>query len=106
MTSSSFARYFAPWKVQREREQHLAALRERDGDSCRRCRRPIRFDLPSGHERAPKIEAIGPISAEDPQSIENLCLCHSRCNASGNDNTAEVKERVQARFGGTGLAAE
>ena len=45
--ASSFAEYLNPWKLRREKQrQRLAALRQRDGDNCRRCRRPLRFDLP------------------------------------------------------------
>ena len=29
--------------------RRVAQLRQRDGDQCRRCRRPLRFDLPAGH---------------------------------------------------------
>ena len=80
----SVVRYLNPWKLKREREaSRLAALRQRDGDNCARCRRPMRFDLPAGHDQGAAIE--GP--ADDQR------LCHARCNPSGVDHTDEVLER-------------
>ena len=75
----------------------MAALRGRDGDSCRRCRRPIRFDLPPGHDKGPRIEQFQNVPNDDDESIENLCLCHGRCNAAGADNTDEVTERIRRK---------
>lgn len=92
------AKYVTPWKFRREQmEQRVAALRERDGDNCRRCRRPLRFDLPRGHDKAPRIEHIVPSVEQEEETFENLCLCHSRCNAAGADNTGEVTERIRRR---------
>jgi hypothetical protein len=50
MSRSMIARYLNPWKHKREEEQRrIAMLRSRDGDTCSRCRRPLRFDLTPGH---------------------------------------------------------
>jgi 5-methylcytosine-specific restriction endonuclease McrA len=88
------AKYVTPWKFRREQQaQRVAALRQRDGDDCRRCRRPIRFDLTPGHDKGPKIEG----DAVEEQALDQLFLCHARCNAAGADNTAEVTERVRRR---------
>jgi len=88
------AKYVTPWKFRREQQaQRVAALRQRDGDDCRRCRRPIRFDLTPGHDKGPKIEG----EASDEQALDQLFLCHGRCNAAGADHTAEVTERVRRR---------
>lgn len=91
------ARYVTPWVFRREREeqQRIAELRSRDGDDCRRCRRPIRFDLTRGHDRGPSVQQVG--ATGDEQSLDNLCLCHGRCNAESGDNTIEVTERVRRR---------
>ncbi len=99
MSRNWIARTVMPWVSKREREeqQRVAELRGRDGDNCRRCRRPIRFDLTRGHDKGPKLEAIEPISTGEPQPIENLCLCHARCNADSGDNTNEVTERVRRK---------
>ena len=100
MTRSFIARHVSPWAIRRERveQQRVAALRERDGDNCRRCRRPLRFDLPRGHDRGPRVESIAPWHGEgEPQPLDNLCLCHGRCNAAGADNTDEVTERIRRK---------
>jgi hypothetical protein len=90
MSQSIIARYLNPWKFKREQEalQRVAELRQRDGDDCRRCRRPMRFDLTAGHDLGPKIENI-------PKGGQ--CLTHVRCNAQGADNTAEVTARVRRK---------
>jgi hypothetical protein len=96
MSASIIAKYVTPWRFRREQdEQRIAALRDRDGDNCRRCRRPIRFDLPLGHDRGPKVEPIAQV-AEEP-ALETLCLCHGRCNAAGADHTDEVTERIRRK---------
>jgi hypothetical protein len=91
------ARYL-PWvaRREREREQRLAALRRRDGDDCRRCRRPLRFDLPEGHDRAPVIVGITDGAPGEPQAFDALCLTHRRCNGEA-DHTQEVQDRVRRK---------
>lgn len=59
----------------------------------------MRFDLPSGNDSAPKLEQIGPGGDSATATLENLCLCHRRCNAEACDNTVEVLERLQQRAG-------
>ena len=87
--------------------QRFDALRRRDGDDCRRCRRPMRFDLPNGHDQAPTIEPILSEVPGGPATLDNLCLCHVRCNALSGDNTAEVQHRMQLRHNQqTAVAAE
>jgi hypothetical protein len=96
MTGGSIVRYLKTWAFKRQEQQRrLNELRRRDGDNCRRCRRPLRFDLPEGHDRAPTVQAI--LSDGAASALDNLCLCHTRCNAELGDNTAEVRERVQRR---------
>ena len=92
------ARYVNPWKYKREQEelQCVHALRQRDGDNCRRCRRTMRFDLPPGHDWGAKIEEIAP-TADGKPALENLVLCHRRCNAEAADATREVQERVRRK---------
>ena len=98
MSRTILAKYVTPWKYRRElREQaeRLAALRRRDGDDCRRCRKPLRFDLPQGHDAGVRVEAIVPTSAGGSEALDNLCLTHRRCNAETGDMTAEVRERLR-----------
>ena len=98
MSNAVLAKYLTPWKFKRaqEREQRIAELRQRDGDDCRRCRRPLRFDLTPGHDRGPKIERVAAIIPGEPEPDGNQFLCHGRCNADG-DHTQEVTERVRRK---------
>ena len=98
MSSFDLARYVNPWKFRREQnEQRLAALRLRDGNNCKRCKRPMRFDLPDGHDLRARIEEIVPASAGGTEALDNLCLTHVRCNAKESHDTAEVRERVRLK---------
>jgi 5-methylcytosine-specific restriction endonuclease McrA len=95
MSQSIIAKYVTPWKYKRAQEaERLRALRLRDGDSCARCRRPMRFDLPGGHDQGARIEEIVPGTDE---CLDNLRLTHRRCNASGIDHTDEVTERMRRK---------
>ena len=99
MSSMVLSRYVTPWKYKREQEKlrRTAELRQRDGDECRRCRRPMRFDLPEGHDSGPKIELVVPTTGSEEPSLDNLVLCHRRCTAEAADNTREVTERVRRK---------
>ncbi|HEX3422230.1 MAG TPA: hypothetical protein VHS33_02350 [Sphingomicrobium sp.] len=99
MSRSIIAKYVTPWAFKRQREQQrrILELRSRDGDNCRRCRRPIRFDLTRGHDKGPAIEPITAAWGDEPQSLKNFCLCHGRCDADSGDNTLEVTERVRRK---------
>lgn len=98
MTSGTIIKFVAPWKFRREQnEQRMKALRMRDGDACRRCKRELRFDLPNGHDLSAKIEAILPKSAGGTEDLDNLCLTHGRCNAKSGCDTAQVKERARLK---------
>lgn len=98
MTSSTITRYVNPWKFKREQNAtRMAALRQRDGDTCRRCRRTMRFDLPAGHDLGPKVEAIVAIAPGEEPMLDNLCLCHARCNADAGDDTTEVRQRIRMK---------
>lgn len=94
--AGTVVRLVNPWKFRREQEaQRLLALRLRDGDGCARCKRPLRFDLPAGHELAARVEAILHAVNGGSGGIDNLCLTHGRCNAASGDMTAEVHERLR-----------
>jgi hypothetical protein len=98
MTSHSIAKYLNPWKFRREQQaERVKALRSRDGDNCARCRRPLRFDLPAGHDQGAALEPVVPALAGGREDIGNLRLCHARCNASGADHTSEVTERMRRK---------
>jgi hypothetical protein len=57
----------------------------------------MRFDLPRGHDQAPTLELIRPKSTGGTATLDNLCLCHGRCNWAVGDNTPEVQERMRLR---------
>ena len=105
MTGGSIVRYLKTWAFKRQEQQRrLNELRRRDGDNCRRCRRPLRFDLPEGHDRAPTVQAI--LSDGAASALDNLCLCHTRCNAALGDNTADMAchfHFIRTKFGAIGL---
>ena len=88
-------KYLNPWKHRRQAAaERLRALRERDGDQCARCRRPLRFDLPAGHDQGAAAEPIVPGAGE---ALANFRLCHPRCNPAGVDHTVEVTERARRK---------
>jgi hypothetical protein len=99
MSSSVIGRYLNPWRFKREQAEQLRlqALRRRDGDDCRRCRRPMRFDMPPGYDLGPKVESIAAAAEGKPEALDQLCLCHRRCNSETADNTDEVKERIRRK---------
>jgi hypothetical protein len=91
---AAIIRFLNPRKFRREREaEQVRALRQRDGDSCARCRRPLRFDLPAGHDQGAAVEG----AAANGGSLDVARLCHRRCNPSGVDHTGEVAERVRRK---------
>lgn len=93
-----FLKYVNPWKYRREEEAaRVRLLRSRDGDECRRCRRPMRFDLPAGHDQGAWVQPVLYGVVADGTSLDNLCLTHRRCNAASADNTVEVTERIRRR---------
>jgi hypothetical protein len=93
---TAIARYLTPWKLKRERAaERVRVLRGRDGDNCARCRRPLRFDLPEGHDQAAKIEPRPAAPGDD--ALAALCLCHTRCNAGKVDHTGDVAERMRRK---------
>ena len=95
MPQSTMSRYLNPWKFRRQQAaERLTALRQRDGDNCARCRRPMRFDLTDGHDQGAAVEQVVRGASE---TLDNLRLCHGRCNPSGVDHTGEVTLRVRKK---------
>ena len=97
--STSIARFVSPWKYRREQEEaaRVRALRQRDGDDCRRCRRALRFDLPAGHDQGACVQPIQYGVEMNGAAFDNLCLTHRRCNAAAADNTAEITDRIRRK---------
>lgn len=87
--------YLNPWKLKRDRAaERVRALKIRDGENCARCRRPLRFDLPAGHDHGPILEPVVPGGSS---GLDNLRLTHRRCFAPGVDHTGEVTERLRRK---------
>lgn len=98
MQQRTVSKYLNPWKFRRqEKERRVAELRRLSGDNCSRCRRPIRFDLPEGHDLSPRIEPVLHAANGGDAEFSNLCLTHGRCNPAGADHTGEAKNRVQRK---------
>jgi 5-methylcytosine-specific restriction endonuclease McrA len=97
MQQRAIAKYLTPWTFRRDQQQRFDALRRRDGDTCWRCKRPLRFDLPRGHGQAPTIEQIRPSSTGGSGTLDNLGLCHGRCNWMTADATPQVQERLRLK---------
>ncbi len=57
----------------------------------------MRFDLPAGHDQGAAIELVIPRTAGGGAAVDNLRLCHRRCNSSGMDHTDEVTERMRRK---------
>ena len=84
-------RYFNPWTYHRQRQaERVRALRARDGDACARCRRPMRFDLPAGHDQGAAVLHVGP-------GADDVRLAHGRCNPFGVNHTDEVLYRARLK---------
>jgi hypothetical protein len=98
MSRTILARYLTPAKFRRDEEaKRIRALRERDGDTCSRCRRPLRFDLTPGHDSGPKVESLAAVASGEPETLDHCTLTHRRCHAEGVDHTGEVQERVRRK---------
>lgn len=93
--ASLLLKHLNPWRFrQQQMARQLADLRTRDGDNCARCRRPLRFDRPAGHDLSPRIEVLACLGGS-AAPLANLCLTHGRCNAQGQDHTEEVNDRLR-----------
>lgn len=65
----------------RRRRRVVAKLRERDGDNCQICGKPIDFTLTgTGSRRAPSLDHKVPRYAGGSSGQSNLRLAHIRCN--------------------------
>jgi hypothetical protein len=97
MAGTNIVRFLSSRMLRRDEPKRLAELRQRDGDNCRRCRRPMGFDLPRGHDQAPSLVPIGSSAPGGRPGIDDWCLCHGRCNGQTVDATSEVQERMRLR---------
>ena len=97
MANALLLRLLNPRKFRRDKaDAQVRALKQRDGDNCARCRRPIRFDFPAGADQSPAIEPVIGKTSEN-EALNGLRLCHRRCTLGGVDHTGEVTERVRRK---------
>ena len=90
------AKYLNPWMFAREAKRaRVQALRDRDGDTCWRCHRPMRFGSPFNCGKSATIEHKLPKSLGGTGQLDNLVLCHVGCNRHLGANPAEQKERMR-----------
>jgi len=76
-------------KSARKREARIQRLRDRDGNDCFYCRKPIGREL--------SIEHLVPKCHNGPEHISNLCLAHKNCNLRARN--LSVVEKVLLREG-------
>lgn len=69
----------------------IRELRERDGDRCHLCNKPINFDLPGNDPRGPHIDHLVPLSDGGADCKTNVKMAHARCNLSrGTGGTVQL----------------
>lgn len=93
------AKRFLPWWIRRSLEQRAckAAVRQRDGDNCWRCHRPMRFGPPFNCGKGASVEHLEPLSQGGTWALGNLVLCHVGCNRHLGANTPEQKKRMRLK---------
>ena len=102
MASKPHAKWFSPWMFARDKKrQRFDAVRKRDGDQCWHCGNPMRFGRPFNIGKAATIEHWLPKALGGTSALDNLRLCHVRCNRHLGANSPEQKERMRlSRCGG------
>lgn len=80
------------------KDQVLEELRKRDGGRCWLCDAPMDFKVEQPSPKAPTFEHLIPQSRGGPSTVDNLVLCHQRCNLElGNRSPAEKVRMRDAR---------
>jgi len=98
MTVRKIAKYLNPWMFKREKDrQRFAKVRERDGDNCWRCHRPMNFTEPRDKAKSATVEHVQPRALGGTSALENLVLCHAGCNRHLGANIPEQKQRMRLR---------
>jgi 5-methylcytosine-specific restriction endonuclease McrA len=58
----------------------LAEVADRDGCCCHICGRKVNMALSGMRPGGPTIDHLIPISADGPDTIDNVALAHRQCN--------------------------
>ncbi|HEU4499642.1 MAG TPA: HNH endonuclease signature motif containing protein, partial [Sphingomicrobium sp.] len=84
---------FLPHWLRRHLERKAArdAVRQRDGDNCWQCHRPMRFGPPFNVGKAATIEHRLALAHGGTWDLDNLVLCHLGCNRHLGANPPEQK---------------
>ena len=75
--------------------EQVKALRERDRGRCWLCDGPINFKADPGTANAPSREHLVAKSRKGPDTLDNLVLCHVRCNQELKD--LPLVEKIKMR---------
>lgn len=66
--------------MSRTLKKYVRRIRDRDGDDCWICDKPIRFDLVGNHGNGCSVDHVQPRSLGGATSVSNLKLAHQACN--------------------------
>jgi 5-methylcytosine-specific restriction endonuclease McrA len=72
-------------------------LRERDGDQCWLCGKHIDFKATPNSSKAWSVEHLIAKSADGPNVLDNLVLCHPPCNRILANRPLKDKIRLKLR---------
>lgn len=96
MAKKSIAKYLNPWMFKRQKKrERLTALLARDGDLCWHCGNKMRLGPPHNIGKAVTIEHYLPKAMGGTSALENLRLCHVRCNRHLGASPPEQKDRMR-----------
>jgi 5-methylcytosine-specific restriction endonuclease McrA len=87
------------WQPPAENLSKVEQLRLRDGGRCWLCNEPFQFKAEPNSARAPTLEHLVAQCHDGPSTLENLVLCHRRCNQLLADKplARKIKMREQRR---------
>lgn len=71
------------------------ALRERDGDLCWLCGKPVDFEAAPNSATAWSVEHLLATKHHGPDDLENLVLCHPPCNGKLRD--LSLRDKIALR---------
>jgi 5-methylcytosine-specific restriction endonuclease McrA len=72
-------------------------LRLRDGGRCWLCDEPLEFKAVPNSKTAPTLEHLIAQSRGGPSTLDNLVLCHPRCNNLLGDRPLADKIKMRER---------
>lgn len=73
----------------------IELLRARDGDGCWYCGKTINFDLKAPAKLAGTLEHLLAQSLGGTSALDNLVICHAKCNAHLRDHPLPTKRKMR-----------